>query len=93
MTNGVIHDGGEPITLRVRRTADEISVEVRTRDRQAGAAPYPRETNDPLETGRGLLIVAALCDEHIFATEGGRRVDVCRFHLDRQGKRHTAGAR
>jgi anti-sigma regulatory factor (Ser/Thr protein kinase) len=93
ITNGVIHDGGEPITLRVRRAADEISVEVHTRDRPAGVAPYPRPTDDPAETGRGLVIVAALCDEHTFATEGGRRVDCCRFHLNRQVKRHTAGAR
>jgi hypothetical protein len=92
-TNGVLHDGGATITLRARRSPARVSVEVRTADRPAGAAPYPRGTDGPMETGRRLLIVAALADDHTVATGGGHRVDLCQFRLDHQAIRDGAGAR
>lgn len=93
VTNGVLHDGGATITLRARRLPSEVSLEVRTADRPPGVPPYPRGTDGPTETGRGLLIVAALADGHRTLTDGGHRLDHCQFRLDRQRPRDGVGVR
>jgi anti-sigma regulatory factor (Ser/Thr protein kinase) len=91
VTNGVMHAGGATITLRAFRSRADVSVEVRTAARPAGSAPFSRASEGRLESGRGLLLVAGLADDHSVATEGGQRVDRCRFVLERQ--KAGAGAR
>jgi anti-sigma regulatory factor (Ser/Thr protein kinase) len=84
ITNGVIHDGGERITLRVVRRTDDVELEVTTVDRQASAPPFERQARDPAETGRGLLIVVCLSDDQTLTTHGGHRTVTCLFRLARQ---------
>lgn len=74
LTNGVIHDGGQDLVLRVGLEAGSLHLEVASgggrRDEPGRAAR--RGATDPVETGRGLSLVGALVDEiHIDASEGG----------------------
>jgi anti-sigma regulatory factor (Ser/Thr protein kinase) len=60
VTNGVLHDGGEEITLKAAGERSSITIEVVTSDRPISSAAFDRRIADDDETGRGLAIVAAL---------------------------------
>ena len=75
ITNGVLHDGGDDLTLRAQREGPILRLEVTS---YAGPPEhrYSRDPLEPAEGGRGLLLVAHLA-EHSVVTQGPRRVDRC----------------
>lgn len=56
LTNAVVHAGGT-LTLRVERSATELTVEVTD---QGEARPRPRQADATDESGRGLTLISAL---------------------------------
>jgi anti-sigma regulatory factor (Ser/Thr protein kinase) len=81
VTNGIIHDGGDNIEVRVGPYGTRgVSIEVVTADRRPGDHPdHPRVVRDPSEAGRGLMIVGALTDELVVQDRNGRRHTACRM--------------
>jgi anti-sigma regulatory factor (Ser/Thr protein kinase) len=78
LTNGLLHAAAEPVTLRAGFTERQFLVEVMSIDRPPAGPAAPRPRSDPLrETGRGLQIVAALCDEQATTITGRVRVASC----------------
>ncbi|MFD7813351.1 ATP-binding protein [Streptomyces sp. NPDC059785] len=64
VTNALLHTGAKQISLRVRLTASVVRIEVHDSSpllpqRSAAASAYKDS-----ESGRGLLLVAALADRH-----------------------------
>jgi anti-sigma regulatory factor (Ser/Thr protein kinase) len=80
VTNGVIHDGGDDIVLRVDgEDHKDLKVEVVTADRLPDQMPYDRKLVAREEAGRGLLIVDAFSDEVVTNEVEGRRETMCLF--------------
>jgi anti-sigma regulatory factor (Ser/Thr protein kinase) len=81
VTNGVIHNGHGPITVRAEDREAGIMLEVITVDHPTGQAPsWPRR--DPAEGGHGLHIVEALTEDYAVSRDGPRRTVSCRLLPD-----------
>jgi anti-sigma regulatory factor (Ser/Thr protein kinase) len=78
VTNGVLHDGGDLITLRADRQEAEVSIEVTTVDHLPGRHPSYRDVEDSDEGGRGLEIVQALSHDYSVVRHDHERVTECR---------------
>ncbi|MGW3955893.1 ATP-binding protein [Streptomyces sp. NPDC004752] len=59
VTNAVTHSASERIACRLHSTADRLRIEVEDQNR-AAALPTPRQPDPDDQSGRGLLLVAAL---------------------------------
>ena len=81
VTNGVLHDGGDHVTFRAWRGRDSVSIEVHTVDSAGPPPAYLRRVDDPLEGGRGMILVEALTDEHAIHVAGAERTVSCRLSL------------
>jgi anti-sigma regulatory factor (Ser/Thr protein kinase) len=77
VTNGVLHDGGDKVTLQAQLEPDVVVLVIRTIDLPEAREPMLRLIEDPLETGRGLGIVNALSDTLEIAIDGPRRLVRC----------------
>jgi len=77
VTNGVLHDGGDPITLRADRQDHDVSIEVTTVDHLPGRHPTYRDVEGSAEGGRGLEIVQALSHDYSVARHDNERVTEC----------------
>lgn len=87
VTNGVVHDGGDDIKLRVEEADRCLTIDVVTTPRPEGLPPFPRPTADPNETGRGMTVVAALCQHVVTHNDSsGRRHVTCSIALDERGQ-------
>lgn len=82
VTNGVLHDGGDDILVRADTVDGSLIIDVVTTPLPSGIAHHHRPNIDAAETGRGLTIVGALCQE-LTTTEdsSGRRTDSCRIDV------------
>jgi anti-sigma regulatory factor (Ser/Thr protein kinase) len=81
VTNGVVHTGND-IRLRTSGADGAITIEVTTSPRPAGSPPVAPRTTAPDEEGRGMGIVAALCqDVWVHNGPAGRRVVTCSLKL------------
>jgi anti-sigma regulatory factor (Ser/Thr protein kinase) len=78
VTNGVYHDGGDLITLRVTREPQGVAIEVTTVDHLPGHHPTHRDLVDPLETGLGLRIVRSMSEGFSVVMRGHERITSCR---------------
>jgi anti-sigma regulatory factor (Ser/Thr protein kinase) len=78
VTNGVLHDGGDLITLRAARQGGDVSIEVTTVDHQPGHRPTYRHVEDSAERGRGLAIVKALSHGYRVRQHDDARTTACR---------------
>jgi len=82
VTNGVVHDGGDEITVRADKIGGAVQIEVVTTPRRPGTPPYPRPNFDADEVGRGMALVAAVCQDVQVHNDGdGRRVVNCSVKL------------
>jgi anti-sigma regulatory factor (Ser/Thr protein kinase) len=82
VTNGIIHDGARDIEVTVALDEWGASVEVVTADRPSGYGSVDlREVSDPVERGRGLVVVDALSDAVWVEDRGGRRRTACHLPL------------
>jgi anti-sigma regulatory factor (Ser/Thr protein kinase) len=77
VTNGVLHDGGDLITLRADRQEGDVSIEVTTVDHLPGQHPTYRDVDDSAEGGRGLEIVQALTHGYSVVRHDNERVTAC----------------
>lgn len=78
VTNGVVHDGGDNIVVRADNVDGCLEIQVVTTPRRPGTAPYPRPNVEPDEIGRGMTLVAAVCqDVQVHNDTVGRRVVTC----------------
>ncbi|MHB8671199.1 MAG: ATP-binding protein, partial [Acidimicrobiales bacterium] len=77
VTNGVYHDGGDLITLRVDRQDAEVSIEVTTVDHLPGQHPTDRDVENSAEGGRGLDIVHALTHGYRVVRHDNERMTAC----------------
>jgi len=83
VANGVIHDGGDDIIIDAAATDRNLCIEVETAPAPAGQTAYARQGLDPSETGRGMSIVAACCDEVVvYDDRAGRRHVTCNMVLE-----------
>jgi len=81
VTNGVVHDGAGPITVRAEATEDNVRLEVVTIDVAAGKnAERPREA---AEGGHGLRIVKGLTQDFAIHQEGRVRTVSCSLSAPR----------
>lgn len=62
VTNAVTHSASERIVCRLHATAGRIRIEVEDQNRGTGL-PAPRQPGPDDQSGRGLLLVEALCDD------------------------------
>ena len=82
VTNGVIHDGGDDIVVRAEDGIEALTIEVVTTPRPEGVAPFPRPNVEPDEVGRGMAVVAAVCDDvDVHNDDFGRRIVCCYLTL------------
>jgi anti-sigma regulatory factor (Ser/Thr protein kinase) len=79
VTNGVVHDGGDLITLRADRRESDVSVEVTTVDHRPGHHPTYRDVAQSVDGGRGLEIVRALSHDYRVVRRDNERVTECRI--------------
>ena len=77
VTNGVMHDGGDLITLRADRQDRDVSIEVTTVDHLPGRHPTYRDVEDGADGGRGLAIVHALSHGYNVLRRERERVTAC----------------
>jgi len=77
VTNGVLHDGGDLITLRADRQDGDVAIEVTTVDHLPGRHPTYRDVEDSPEGGRGLEIVQALSHDYRVVHHDNERVTEC----------------
>jgi anti-sigma regulatory factor (Ser/Thr protein kinase) len=77
VTNGIVHDGGDLITLRADRQDADVSIEVTTVDHQPGQHPTYRDVENSDEGGRGLEIVRSLTHDYSVTRYGNERVTAC----------------
>jgi anti-sigma regulatory factor (Ser/Thr protein kinase) len=77
VTNGVIHDGGDLITLKADRQDNDVSIEVTTVDHPPGQHPTYRDVEASDEGGRGLPIVRALSHGYRVLRHDHERVTTC----------------
>ncbi len=78
VTNGVLHDGGDLITLRVDKEAGDVSIAVTTVDHLPGRHPTYRDVEGSADGGRGLMIVHALSRGYAVVRNERKRVTTCR---------------
>jgi anti-sigma regulatory factor (Ser/Thr protein kinase) len=78
VTNGVLHDGGDLITLRADRQNGDVAIEVTTVDHLPGRHPTYREVADSEDAGHGLALVRALSHGYRVARHDHERVTTCR---------------
>ena len=82
VTNGVVHDGGDDIVVSASTTPGCVHLEVVTTPRPPGAAQYERPDADFGGTGRGMGIVAELCQDVTIHTEpSGQRTVTCAINI------------
>jgi len=82
VTNGVVHDGGHDIVVRAEDGIAALRIEVVTTPRADGTPPFPRPNVEPDEVGRGMAVVAALCqDVDVHNDVLGRRTVCCWLKL------------
>ncbi|WP_053757630.1 ATP-binding protein [Streptomyces sp. AS58] len=62
VTNAVTHSASERIVCRLHGTADRLRIEVEDQSRGA-SLPAPRHAGPDDQSGRGLLLVEALCSD------------------------------
>ena len=99
VTNGVLHDGGDLITLRADRQDRDVSIEVTTVDHLPGRHPTYRDVEDSAEGGRGLEVVQALSHDYSLLRHDHERVTECQVTTgdddaaarDRSGSGQGAG--
>jgi anti-sigma regulatory factor (Ser/Thr protein kinase) len=77
VTNGVLHDGGDLITLRANLQDRDVSIEVTTVDHLPGRRPTYRDVDDSADGGRGLEIVHALSHDYSVVRRDNERVTEC----------------
>ena len=77
VTNGVLHDGGDLITLRADHQEAEVSIEVTTVDHPPGQHPTYRDVEASADGGRGLEIVQALSHDYRVVHHDHERVTEC----------------
>ena len=82
VTNGVLHDGGDLITLRVERHNGDVSIEVTTVDHLPGRHPTYRDVEDSLDGGLGLAIVQSLSRGYNVRRHNHERVTTCRVPIN-----------
>jgi anti-sigma regulatory factor (Ser/Thr protein kinase) len=81
VTNAIRHEASPAVTVIIECSAGQLRVEVHDSSR---AMPAPANAPADAETGRGLIIVAALADEWgFYRTPGGKAVY---FTLSSQGR-------
>jgi anti-sigma regulatory factor (Ser/Thr protein kinase) len=85
VTNGVLHDGGDLITLRADRQDGDVSIEVTTVDHRPGQHPTYRDVDDSAEGGRGLDIVHALTHGYRVVRHDNERVTACQVSTSDEG--------
>jgi anti-sigma regulatory factor (Ser/Thr protein kinase) len=72
VTNAILHDGGQNITLAVRCSSDHLRVDVYD---TSCSMPVVVDAPTDAEAGRGLMLVATLSDEWgFFRTPAGKAV-------------------
>ncbi|MET8677651.1 ATP-binding protein [Streptomyces sp. NPDC004647] len=62
VTNTILHSGAPDVSLRLTRSGTQIRIE--TVDNGVWRDPVPPGDNDVAESGRGLLLVGALAQDH-----------------------------
>jgi anti-sigma B factor antagonist len=77
VTNGVLHDGGDLITVRAERQDGDVCIEVTTVD-QPGRHPVFGDIADSIHAGRGLAIVHSLSHGYSVEMRHNERVTTCR---------------
>lgn len=82
VTNGVLHDGGDLITLRADRHNGDVSIEVTTVDHLPGRHPTYRDVEHSADAGLGLAIVQALSHGYRVARQDHERVTTCRVAVN-----------
>ena len=83
VTNGVVHDGGDDIIVTANSDPGCVRLEVVTTPRSPGAPGYPRPDIDFGTAGRGMAIVAALCQDVTIHTEpSGQRTVTCAINVE-----------
>ena len=92
VTNGVLHDGGDLITLRADRQDSAVSIEVTTVDHLPGQHPTYRDVEDSSEGGRGLDIVQALTHGYRVVRHDNERVTACQVTTSDDGAADVAPA-
>jgi anti-sigma regulatory factor (Ser/Thr protein kinase) len=75
VTNGVVHDGAGPITVRAEATEDNVRLEVVTIDVAAGK--NAERSREAAEGGHGLRIVMGLTRDFAIHQEGRVRTVSC----------------
>jgi anti-sigma regulatory factor (Ser/Thr protein kinase) len=78
VTNGVLHDGGDLITVRADKQDHDVSIEVTTVDHRPGQHPTYRDVEESTEGGHGLEIVHALSHGYSVQRSDNERVTECR---------------
>jgi anti-sigma regulatory factor (Ser/Thr protein kinase) len=72
VTNAIRHEVSSTVTVAVRCSSGQLRVEVHDSSRDM---PAPADANADAESGRGLIIVAALADEWgFYPTQHGKAV-------------------
>src|SRR4030081_646280 len=87
VTNGVVHDGAGPITMRAEAIEDNVRLEVVTIDVAAGKTS--ERFREAVEGGHGLRIVKALTRDFAIHQEGRVRTvscSLCATRPERQGR-------
>ncbi len=83
VTNGVFHDGGDVITMRVDNHDCEVFIEVTTIDHLPGRRPTHRELEASDEEGRGLALVHALSHDYRVVCRDRARITTCQVTTTR----------
>lgn len=83
VANGVLHGGDADIALRADIEGDEVSIDVTTAPAAPGRPQATRAARtEPSETGRGLTMVAALCEAvEVTSDPSGDRRASCRISM------------
>jgi anti-sigma regulatory factor (Ser/Thr protein kinase) len=87
VTNGVVHDGAGPITMRAEAIEDNVRLEVVTIDVAAGT--NAERSREAAEGGHGLRIVKGLTRDFAIHQEGPVRTVSCSLYAprpERQGQ-------
>ena len=79
VTNGVLHDGGGMITLRVEMREGDVCLEVTTVDHLPGRRPTYRDVEESADGGRGLDVVHALSRGYAIVRSDQERVTRCKI--------------
>jgi len=72
-TNGVLHDGGDDVTLHAEIEDRTLLLAVNTVDLPGPTPPSLRAVQDPFESGRGIPLVKGLTDDFGIEIDGPKR--------------------